>query len=142
MKGNIAALVEEIDKYSGNQLKRKEDLRELIILSYSGYNEKLIEELSFNSKYVQGLFRILKHDISNPGVKNLALIKSDISTNLKKVREKIEQILLNSDEETKQYFRDNYLRLSQDNLLNLIELINDLEWTKKYLNHLKREHLN
>lgn len=142
MKGNIAALVEEIDQYSGNQLKRKEDLRELIILSYSGYNEKLIEELSFNSKYVQGLFRILKHDISNPGVKNLALIKSDISTNLKKVREKIEQILLNSDEETKQYFRDNYLRLSQDNLLNLIELINDLEWTKKYLNHLKREHLN
>lgn len=142
MKGKITILVEEINKFSGGQLKRKDDLATLINLSYSDDHEQLIEELSFTSKYVLGLFRVLSLGTSNPDIQNTSLIKRDISTNLEKIREKIEQIILNSDTQIKQYFRDNYLRLSQDNLLNLMELINDLEWTKKYLNYLKRENPN
>ncbi len=142
MKGKIKVLVEEINKFSGNQLKRKKDLETLINLSYEDDHEQYIGELSFTSKYVQGLLRILKLGTSTSELQNISLIKRDISTNLEKIREKIEQIMLNSDDQSKQYFRENYLRLSQDNLLNLIELINDLEWTKKYLNYLKRENPN
>ncbi len=142
MKGKIKVLVAEINKFSGNQLKRKKDLETLINLSYEDDHEQYIGELSFTSKYVQGLLRILKLGTSTSELQNISLIKRDISTNLEKIREKIEQIMLNSDDQTKQYFRENYLRLSQDNLLNLIELINDLEWTKKYLNYLKRENPN
>lgn len=139
MKSKIRVLIEEISKYSSNQLKRKKDLETIIDLSYSDDHEQYLKELTFTSKYVQGLLRILTLGTSNSEQQNISLINRDISTNLQKIREKIEQIIFNSDDKTKQYFRENYLRLSQDNLLNLIELINDLEWTKKYLNYLKRE---
>ena len=142
MKSKIRVLVEEINKYSSNQLKRKKDLETIIDLSYSDDNEQYLKELTFTSKYVQGLLRILTLGTSNSELQNISIIKKDISTNLEKIREKIEQIIFNSDDQTKQYFRENYLRLSQDNLLNLIELINDLEWTKKYLNYLKRKNPN
>lgn len=142
MKSKIRVLIEEISKYSSNQLKRKKDLETIIDLSYSDDHEQYLKELTFTSKYVQGLLRILTLGTSNSEQQNISLINRDISTNLQKIREKIEQIIFNSDDKTKQYFRENYLRLSQDNLLNLIELINDLEWTKKYLNYLKRESPN
>lgn len=142
MNGKTALLIDEINKFSHDRLKRKEDLATLINLCYSGENEQLIEDLSFTSKYVQGLFRVLKLSSSNAEVKNTSIIKRDISANMEKIREKIEQILSSSNKQTRQYFEENYLRLSQDNLLNLIELINDLEWTKKYLNYQKRENPN
>ncbi|HSD62755.1 MAG TPA: hypothetical protein VLB50_03120 [Ignavibacteriaceae bacterium] len=123
-------------------MKRKEDLATLINLCYSGENEQLLENLSFTSKYVQGLLRVLRLSSTNADVKNTSIIKRDLSTNMEKIREKIEQILSSSNEQTRQYFEENYLRLSQNNLLNLIELISDLEWTKKYLNYLKRESPN
>ncbi len=141
-ENNSAGLVEEINKFSGNQLKRKEDLLILINLGYSNNQKELIEELSFTSKYVQGLFRVLKKSSSNTGVQNIELIKNDVSNNLNKVKEKIRQLISNSDEMTKNHFNEVYLQLSQNNLFNLNELMNDLEWTKKYLNHLKRENRN
>ena len=139
---NAMELIEEIDNFSATQLKRKKDLSVLINICYSNNRKELIEDLSFTSKYVQGLFRVLKQSASNPEVQNTSLIKNDITGNLNKVKEKIEQILEGSDEQTKEYFRENYLHLSQTSLLNLTELMNDLEWTKKYLNYLKRENPN
>jgi len=139
MKENARVLTEEIDKFSGNHLKRKNDLLTLINLGYTGDRENLIDELSFTSKYIQGLFRVLQQSSSIPDVQNIDLIKRDISVNLGKVKDKIEQLIMESDEKTRQYFRENYLRMAQDSLVNLFELMNDLEWTKKYLNHLKRE---
>lgn len=142
MKGKIKLLAEEINQFSGNQLKRKKDLETIIDLVYADDHEQYLMDLTFTSKYIQGLLRILKLGTANTEMQNISLIKRDISTNLEKIREKIEQIILDSDDQTRQYFRENYLRLSQDNLLNLIELINDLEWTKKYLNYLKRKNPN
>ncbi len=142
MKGKIRILTEEINQFSGNKLMRKKDLETIIDACYADDHEQYLGELTFTAKYVQGLLRILKPGKSNPEQKNISLIKRDISTNIEKIREKIEQIIFNSDSQTKQYFRENYLQISQNNLLNLIELINDLEWTKKYLNYLKREKPN
>lgn len=139
---NSINLIEEIDKFSDSQLKRKGDLSTLINLGYSNNKKGLIEELSFSSKYIQGLFRVLKQSSLNPEVNNISIIKRDISTNLEKVKDKIEQLIVDADDQTKEYFRKNYLLLSQDSLLNLNELMSDLEWTKKYLNHLKRESPN
>jgi ElaB/YqjD/DUF883 family membrane-anchored ribosome-binding protein len=135
-------LVQDIEIFSGESLKRKDDLSTLLKLGYANQKEDLIEELSFTSKYVQGLFRVLKQGTTNPEVQNIEQIKNDISANLEKVKDKIEQLLENSAEQTKKYFRENYLQLSQNNMLNLTELMNDLEWLKKYSNQLKRKKPN
>lgn len=139
---NITELIIEIENYSGNRLKRKEDLSTLIELAYSGNKNDLIEELSFTAKYVQGLFRILKQAADNADIQNTAQIKTDLSDNLEKVKNKIEELLLKADETTRVYFRETYLELSQNSLFSLTELMNDLEWTKKYLNQAKRTNPN
>ena len=59
----------------------------LLKLGYSNQQEDLIEELSFTSKYVQGLFRVLKQGSANPEVQNIEQIKNDISANLEKVKD-------------------------------------------------------
>ncbi len=75
-------------------------------------------------------------------MQNTDHIKKDITSNIEEIKEKIELLISDSDNPMREYFRENYLLLSQTSLLNLIDLINDLEWTKKYLNYLKRENSN
>jgi hypothetical protein len=139
---NIEGFVDEIEIYSGNQLKRKDDLLTLIKLGFSGDKKELIEELSFTAKYVQGLFRVLERTAGNPDIHNTGRIKADLSDNLEKVKEKIDQIIIFADDPVKIYFRETYLQLSQTGLFNLTELLHDLEWTKKYLNQVKRTNPN
>jgi hypothetical protein len=139
---NTEELVEEIENLSGNNLRRKKDLSVLLSLGYKNNQREVIEELSFTSKYVQGLFRVLNQGSLNPDVQNIDQIKSDISLNLGKVKDKIKELIENADGQIKRYYAENYLELSQKGLLNLTELMNDLEWTKKYLNQLKRKTTN
>lgn len=85
---NYNGFVDDIDRFSGNRLKRKGDLLTLVSLGYSTDQIDLIEELGFTSKYVQGLFRILKLSASNPDVQNTDQIKGDITGNIEKIRGK------------------------------------------------------
>jgi hypothetical protein len=140
--GNITGLIAEIESYSGNQLRRKDDLFVLVRLVYSNDRKELFEELCFSAKYVQGLFRVLEKAAGNTDIQNVGQIKADLTNNLEKVKQLIEQILADGDDRTKAYFSGNYLQLSQSGLFNLRELLNDLEWTKKYLNQVKRTHSN
>ena len=138
MKDIIGTLLEELEEFSGNRLKRKNDLSTLIRLGYTHGQDEIIEDLSFTSKYVQGLFRVLNRASGINDVHNIDLIKTDLSNNIGKVKKQIEQLLTNADDPTKSYFTGNYLQLSQNCMFNLTELMSDLEWTKKYLNRIKR----
>ena len=139
---NTAKLIKEIEAFSENGLKRKEDLTVLIFLGYSNNMKETVEDLSFTSKYVQGLFRVLQKASENTDVQNIGQIKADITLNLEKVKEKIEQLVSNAEEADRKHFRETYLQLTQNSLFNLIELMSDLEWTKRYLNQVKRSNPN
>ncbi len=142
MTDSSLRLIDEIEDYSGSQLKRRDDLSVLIQLGYANNQKGVIEELSFTSKYVLGLFRVLQKASGITDVQNTGQIKIDLTKSLEQIKEKLEQLLVNADESTQKYFRDTYLDLSQNSLFNLTELMNDLEWTKKYLNRLKRNNPN
>ena len=139
---SITGFITEIVSFSENQLKRKDDLSVLVKLCYSNDRKELFEELCFSAKYVQGLFRVLEKAAGNTDIQNVNQIKTDLTSNLEKVKQLIEQILADGDDRTKDYFSENYLQLSQSGLFNLRELMNDLEWTKKYLNQVKRTQSN
>ena len=138
MKEKTKKLIDEIEEYSGNNLRRKEDLTTLIQAGYSNDQEELIEEICFTSKYIQGLFRVLQRASGNNEIRNINQIKNDLTINLEKVKKLIGEILINTNDPAREYFSENYLRMSQDSLLNLTELMNDFEWMKKYLNRVKR----
>ncbi len=131
-------LIGEIDNFSNHKLKRKDDLKILIEISKENKKEKLFESLSFNAKYVLGLQRVLKKGISNPEINSLEKIKKDYSDNLIKSVEQVRELVSFSSEEIKNHFNKIYLELSHQSISNLNELLEDLEWTKMYLNLKKR----
>jgi hypothetical protein len=139
---NTEILIQEIEVFSKNGLKRKEDLALLLFLGYSNNMREAVEDLSFTSKYVQGLFRVLEKASGNADVQNLGQIKADITVNLEKVKEMIKQLISKAEESDKRHFIESYLPLTQKSLFNLTELMSDLEWTKRYLNQVKRSNTN
>jgi len=132
-------LTGEIDHFSNHKLKRKDDLKTLIEISIKNKKEKLLESLTFNAKYVLGLQRVLKKGNSNSEVSNLGDIKKDYSENLIKSIEQMKELMDFISEETKNHFDKTYFELSQQSLQNLSELLEDLEWTKMFLNQKKRQ---
>ena len=135
-------LVDEIEAFSRNGLKRKEDLRKLLHAGFQNNMKKILENLSFNSKYVQGLFRVLKKAAENAEVQNVGQIRADITVGLEKVKDDIKQLISDAEEANRKHFSETYLQLTQNSLFNLTELMSDLEWTKKYLNQVKRSKPN
>lgn len=130
--------VDAVEKFSGEKLKRKAELIRIYEEAAKHDNMKLFEDTVFTAKYVQGLLRVVKSGTQNPEVQNLESIKKDFSDNMNKVVSQLKEILDNADEESKAHFDKTYFELSQESFLNLAELLNDLEWTKMYLNDLKR----
>jgi len=131
-------LVKEVDEFSGLLLKKRADLQIIFEESLGKGKEKQLEELAFTSKYVKGLFRVLKDGSRNSEIKNIDNIKTDLTENMKKVVSQLKEILSEVDINTLNYFNRTYFDLSSQCFINLNELLEDLEWTKKYLNSLKR----
>ncbi len=130
--------LDDVEKFSGKSLNKKKDLS--IILEVIDTDEKFkdFENLCFTGKYVNGLFRVLRNSVNIPKVENVDQIKKDLSENMEKVISQLKDITLATNEMNKKFFEDNYLQLSQTSMQNLQQLIEDLDITKKYLNHLKR----
>ena len=134
--------IDEVEIFSNNQLKRKEDLQKIYIECLTNNTTHLFEELSFTAKYVNGLIKVLKSGINNPEVQSLEHVKKDLTSNLNKLMEQMNNILLHSDNDIKSYFDNNYLKMTQNSFQNLNDLISDLDWIKKFLNDFKRGKLN
>lgn len=134
--------LDEVEKFSGKSLNKKDDL--VIILETSDINEKSedFENLSFTGKYVNGLFRVLKSSVKIPEVENVDQIKKDLTENMEKVISQLKEITINMNEKNKKFFEENYFELSQNSMQNLQKLVEDLDIIKKYLNHLKRNDSN
>jgi len=135
---NPAEFVDAVEKFSGEKLKRKAELLRVYEEAVKNDNMELFDDTIFTAKYVQGLLRVVKNGTQNPEVQNLESIKKDFSENMNKVVSQLKEILTTADEELKSHFDKTYFELSQEGFLNLAELLNDLEWTKMYLNDLKR----
>ncbi|MFO7444745.1 MAG: hypothetical protein R6W90_00185 [Ignavibacteriaceae bacterium] len=135
-------LVREVDEFSGNNLKRRVDLQIIFEETLNKGKDKLLEELAFTAKYIQGLIRILKDGSKNPDVNSLDHVKNDLTSNMKKIVVQLKEAITGTDGSTKQYFERTYFELSQQGFMNLNDLLSDLEWTKKYLNDQKRKTQN
>jgi hypothetical protein len=139
---NASDFVNEVEKFSGTNLNKKAELLRIYEESINSGKEKVFEDLVFTGKYLRGLMRVLQNGSGNPQVESLDKIKTDFSSNIKKVIEQIKEIIADSDENLQKHFEDNYFEMSQEGLTNLNELLADLEWTKMYLNDQKRQKPN
>ena len=139
---NTANLVEEINVFSEQKLKRKDDLKILLEMSFKNEKSALLENLLFTAKYIRGLERVLKKGSMNPEISNIEQIKQDYTNNIKKSIDQIKELISFADTEVNSYFEEKYFKLTQEGFQSLSELLEDLEWTKMYFNRQKRRTTN
>ena len=132
----------EVENLTGKLFNRKDDLK--IIFEAFNRDNKIedFEKLTFTGKYVNGLFRVLRNSDKIPEVESVDHIKKDLSENMEKVISQLREITFKMNEDDRKKIEDAYLQLSQNSLQNLQLLVEDLDYIKKYLNHLKRKNSN
>jgi ribonuclease BN (tRNA processing enzyme) len=136
---NAAEFVEEVERFSNSKLNKKIEVIRLYEEALASNKIKEFEDLAFTAKYLRGLLRVLKEGQNIPEVGSMEKIKADFSSNMEKASETISDILLSSESSVKKYFNENFIEMSQDTLVNMNELLQDLEWVKIYLNDSKRK---
>ena len=131
--------LDDVEKFSGKSLNKKDDLADIFEAYKSSKNFEDFESLSFTGKYVNGLFKVLANSTKIPEVENVDHIKKDLSENMEKVISQLKEITSYMNAKNKMLIEENYLKLSQSSLQNLQQLVEDLDTIKKYLNFLKRK---
>ncbi|MGB5847131.1 MAG: hypothetical protein WBH40_01520 [Ignavibacteriaceae bacterium] len=131
-------ILNDVEVFSDSLLKKKADLQIIIDESLQHNFKAEFEELTFTGKYVQGLKRVLQKGADFQEIDNLDHVKKDLTENMEKVIGDIRALLIHSSETNKKYFDDTYLSLTPICFQNLNDLLEDLEWVKKYLNYQKR----
>jgi hypothetical protein len=131
--------LDDVEKFSGKSLNKKNDLAVIIESYKSSKKFEDFKNLSFTGKYVNGLFRVLANSAKIPELENVDHIKRDLSDNMEKVITQLKEITSSMNDMDKKYFEENYIRLSQTTMQNLQQLVEGLDNIKKYLNFLKRK---
>ena len=134
-------LLKAVDKFSQQKIKNRDALHLLFDICIAKDKLRLLEELSFTSKYLNGLARVLITAAGNSDYQNIDNIKKDYSDNILKATDQLKNIVALIDEQTQKKFRVEFLDLNSEAFAKLRTLFEDLEWTKKYLNALKRNEL-
>ncbi len=135
-------LLKAVDKFSQQKIKNRDSLYLLFDICIVKDKLQLLEELSFTSKYLNGLARVLISASGNSDYPNIESIKKDYSENILKATDQLKKIIMLLDEQAQKIFTIEFLDLTPEAFAKLRTLFEDLEWTKKYLNALKRGELN
>ncbi len=130
--------LENVESFTERKLHHKSFIQKLIDETNKYHLIDKFEELAFTGKYVNGLMRAIKIGQANPDVTNLKEIKEDLIKNMEKVIALIKEITVAVDSETYNEINVRYFDLSKNQFNNLVQLVDDLDQVKKYLNHLKR----
>ena len=140
MKNNLADenFIENVESFTTNPIIRKEDIKKLITIVDENKKEVEFEELTFTSKYICGLMRVVKNAPGVPEVNSVEHIKNDLNENIRKGKEQLREIISNGDVGERDYFEKTYLSMTTESFENLNQLFSDFEAVKKYINYLKR----
>ena len=135
---NDENFISEVESFTWNSLYRKEDIHKFIEIVIAEGKEKEFKDLTFASKYICGMMRIVKNSPAISSVGDIDHVKNDLNENMKKAVEQIREIISAGGERRKSYFEEEYLSTTAYSFNNLSQFLSDLEAIKKYINFLKR----
>jgi hypothetical protein len=140
LSNDTQKILSAIDKLSKDKLNYREDLGRLIELSIQNNKMKVLEELSFQARYSQGLLKIVQNRDNKIEEEYFSKVQKEFAQSVEKIKSSIEEILSNSSPFIKQIFSDKYLQITHASLSNLNKFCPDLGFVKFYFNDLKREY--
>lgn len=132
-------ILDIIDHLSKGKLNFRDDLGRLIELSIKNDKMKILEDLSFQARYAQGLLKIIQNRDNNIDEEYFAKVQNEFTESIQKIKISIELLLSFSSNFIKEIFIEKYLQMSQVSFSNLNKLCLDLSYLKLYFNDMKRE---
>lgn len=128
----------EVEKLAGSKIANKEDLLRIISLAVQNDNVKILEDLSFQAKFTQGLLKIINTKDNSIQDEYFSTVKKEFGTSVETIKNLLKAIISNSDNFYEEIIEKKYFQLSHQSLSNLSILCNDLSYLKLYLNDQKR----
>lgn len=132
-----ALIVSEVEEFSKYKLKMKEDLERVIDLCINSNNGRVLDEIAFTAKYLQGLFGIIQRGESSIDDEVLGRYMKEYSENIEKVKGNLSVILESASSFIRNIFQQKYFSMTQESVSNLNKLCYDLGWYKMYQNDQK-----
>ncbi len=133
----ICNCVEDIAR---GKLNSKEDLQRITELALQNNKMELLEELTFQAKYSQGLVKIIQNRDNKIEDDYFIKIQAEMVQSLSKVKKLLDELLQSAGDFLKTIYKEKYFEMTQQSLFNLNNLCNDLGYLKLYFNDLKRDH--
>ena len=133
----VNEIIEGVEKAAPNDLNRKEDLERLIALATQSGKYSELEDLSFKSKYLIGLIKVLRSQSVNHDEQYLNKLNGELTSVYSQVQKLVRSLLEGGSSFIRDIFEEKYLKLSYDCLENLNKLCEDLSSLKLFINDLK-----
>lgn len=121
-------VVEYLDQYSENKLRKKNDLETIIEIAATYNGHEILSELIFNGKKVWNLFKKIKK--VNPNDDGAELIQKELLKGIEEIRAILAEFAEFGEEQDKKRFDDIYLPDTRGTMLNVIDLSHDLHFLK------------
>ena len=137
-KERAEEFVNKVDEFAKGKLNNAEDIVRITELVFKAERKDVLEEMSFDAKYAQGLLKIIRGRDNKLEDDYFEKIKAEYTFNVKKVQSHLKKLLDEAKPFLQNIYNEKYFSLTHQGLNNLNMLIDDLSWVKMYLNHLKR----
>ena len=137
LPSDVNQILSEIDKLSNSSLNFRDDLEILIKITQQSGNYELLEELSFQAKFSNGLLKVIQR--KNPLIDETFFLKAsnEYKVSLQEVAKLLENLLKEGSDFIRTIFKEKYLELNQQCLNNLNNLCSDISYLKLYFNDMK-----
>ncbi len=134
---DVNKILAEVERLYNKNLYVRDDLEILIKIALQSNKLEMLKELSFNAKFSKGLLKVIQR--KDPLIEESFLLKasSEYKDSLQKVIKLLEDLLKGENDFIRNIFKEKYLELNQQCLLNLHKLCSDLSYLKLYFNDLK-----
>jgi hypothetical protein len=126
-----------LDFSSGNNLRKRNDLGNILELGAFSGDSGLVNLIIFSGKSIWNLPSTLK--MSKLNGDETQYIKNELTNSILELKSHLTQLLINADQTTKDRFNDIYLSPTEGSSKNLIDLSHDLSEFKKLQTTMKQK---
>ena len=120
----------QLDIFSGHTLSRRRDLGVLIELASDSGRSSVLDELSFQAKFISKCHGIMTR--VGAGGEGYGRLLAEFSASLEKAGSLMRSILSDATPEANAHFTSTYLETTPESFQNLLMLMYDLSWYKNW----------
>lgn len=130
------AVVEYLDQYSGNNLRKKNDMATILELAAISGDAEAMTSIIFAGTSLWKVFGVLRKQ--TPQTEGYKQLEGEFATSMNALRSELAALIEPADEDTLQRFHDIYLSMSGGVIRNLTDVAHDLALFKEMQNGMKR----